>query len=597
MTSSEDLTVPEQFSRGSQFLLLDNRTTSPRTARGPKRVTLRVDPNGHILYWKPRAGESCNHIFIQDIVDIRAGEEAAHDYVSLKEIGSSIQLLMTVVSNEDFVHPVLTTFLFLENKKEGLKAWVQFLFRLSVNTRRRHFGVIHHIRKVLAPVFFTSDSSEVSLEHLRAALPFSAVAPSGTGVLLTRYRSNSTEGNTPLNERLPDDELVKLMLSLGETPGLRKMFDELCENGDATMSRKSFLRFLQTFQRDPRLNEARHPPISQRGMDIMLRSLGYQQDIEISFEVFVHYLWSEFCVDFPNIPQEQVADSMHEPLSHYFINSSHNTYCTGLQVKGAHLLPSSGHKETVADVEIYRQILLSGCRCVELDCWDGSDGPVITHGPAALFGMNEVPLEEVCLAINESAFKTSPYPVLLSIENHLCHKQQKQMVQTFRETFGDRLLADPLDSHPLAEGQLLPSPHALKYKIIIKAKKAKPVKGLKKKESDSCGSFASEGSFEGSSQSDPFRKMSIPPPHNASELALLDKEVMERQLCPVEEELSSKDLSKIVNYLTAGKVPQKWNVDRRFYLMCSLSESDSMRAYTQRQANNLIKHTSRRSTG
>ncbi|VDP08572.1 unnamed protein product [Heligmosomoides polygyrus] len=168
------------------------------------------------------------------------------------------------------------------------------------------------------------------------------------------------------------------------------------------------------------------------------------------------------------------------------------------------------------------------------------------------------------------------------------------MVQTFRETFGDRLLADPLDSHPLAEGQLLPSPHALKYKIIIKAKKAKPVKGLKKKESDSCGSFASEGSFEGSSQSDPFRKMSIPPPHNASELALLDKEVMERQLCPVEEELSSKDLSKIVNYLTAGKVPQKWNVDRRFYLMCSLSESDSMRAYTQRQANNLIKHTSRR---
>lgn len=26
---------------------------------------------------------------------------------------------MTVVSNEDFVHPVLTTFLFLENKKVG----------------------------------------------------------------------------------------------------------------------------------------------------------------------------------------------------------------------------------------------------------------------------------------------------------------------------------------------------------------------------------------------------------------------------------------------------------------------------------------------
>ena len=54
-----------------------------------------------------------------------------------------------------------------------------------------------------------------------------------------------------------------------------------------------------------------------------------------------------------------------------------------------------------------------------MDIWDGPDGePIVYHGHTLT---SKISFRDVCRAIAEYAFVASPYPVILSFENHcLC---------------------------------------------------------------------------------------------------------------------------------------------------------------------------------
>uniref|UniRef100_A0A670HSC2 1-phosphatidylinositol 4,5-bisphosphate phosphodiesterase n=1 Tax=Podarcis muralis TaxID=64176 RepID=A0A670HSC2_PODMU len=270
-------------------------------------------------------------------------------------------------------------------------------------------------------------------------------------------------------------------------------------NGDKTdyLTVDQLVSFLNEHQRDPRLNEILFPFYDPKRAMQIIETYEPDDDLKskglMSSDGFCRYLMSD-----ENAPvfldRLELYQEMEQPLAHYFISSSHNTYLTGRQFGGK------------SSVEMYRQVLLAGCRCVELDCWDGKgedQEPIITHGKAMC---TDILFKDVIQAIKETAFVTSDYPVILSFENHsFCQYELP-----------------------------LPSPNDLKRKILIKNKRLKTE--VEKKQLETLKSMMEAG--------ETAAPVSILEDDNEEEIESADQEEEAHPEYKFGSELSADDLSQ-----------------------------------------------------
>ncbi|KAK1991213.1 PLC-like phosphodiesterase [Colletotrichum falcatum] len=142
---------------------------------------------------------------------------------------------------------------------------------------------------------------------------------------------------------------------------------------------------------------------------------------------------------------ESERKDLNWPLPNYFISSSHKTYLARHQHE-YRIFPGA-----------YRTLLRGGCRCIEINVWNGgavtpaahgqplpypTDEPIVTDdlGPKYPCGFREV-----CQAIGENTFETNDLAVIVSLEVHADIEQQNVMVKIMKEEWGETLLDKPIE--------------------------------------------------------------------------------------------------------------------------------------------------------
>uniref|UniRef100_A0A1B6KIL1 1-phosphatidylinositol 4,5-bisphosphate phosphodiesterase n=2 Tax=Graphocephala atropunctata TaxID=36148 RepID=A0A1B6KIL1_9HEMI len=455
--------VPDQLLQGCVF---DRWTEEKDSSEFEPGCMFKVDENGFFIYWKSE-GKEGDVIELCQVSDIRAGglpkDSRLQQQLTNKHGDQLEEKSLTICSGTDYININYQHVICPDGATA--KAWQEGLRKITHNNKMNNVCPRTNLMKHWMRLGFLVDP--------RGKVPVKVVArtfASGKTEKLVYQCLSDLALPSGKNDVIEPadftfDKFYELYHKICPRNDIEELFQQITQGKAETINVDQFINFLNEKQRDPRLNEILYPLYDEkRAVEIIST---YEQSEEAKTEKkltkdgLIRYLMSD-----ENAPvfldRLEFYMEMDQPLSHYYINSSHNTYLSGRQFGGK------------SSVEMYRQVLLAGCRCVELDCWDGKgedEEPIITHGKAMC---TDILFKDVIYALRDTAFVTSDYPIILSFENHCCKTQQHKLAKYCDEILGDLLMKEPLPDYPLEPGAPLPPPCLLKRKIMIKNKRLKP---------------------------------------------------------------------------------------------------------------------------
>ena len=435
------------------------------TKKHRKQVRFFLDLDAGKVFWD--LTNPAKRFYIDDVKEIRVGADA-RNYREEHQIPEDVEcrwFTIVIADSERFKGRAVKTLHLIAPSDRILDLWTTTLEHIS----RYRIGLMAGLAgsgqsETVLQAHWQREMSRLFPQGLRPGeeqcLDFGAVESVCRSLHINcsknMLRAQFTKADASRNGKLNYSEFKNFLKRLKERKDVNDVFKNRAQDPKMGMTLDEFLSFLRDVQKEDvgsdhaywvalfdkfvRKSKPRVPSDSSDTSPPRSR---------MSLDTFSSFLASASNGVYASRAPQSRFD---RPLNEYFISSSHNTYLLGRQVAGA------------SSTEAYITALQQGCRCVEIDCWDGADGrPIVSHGRTMT---TSVLFADCITVINRYAFISCDFPLILSLEVHCNPEQQLAMVKIMKDTFKSQLILEPLMNNCFT----LPSPEELKGRILVKVK-------------------------------------------------------------------------------------------------------------------------------